>query len=177
MISINRIDTAVWEYIGKKIEDWTVIEQAIKLLRGEDKNQPDLKAIDHSIEITKASQEQLVLDLKQLDRDGYPKLKGRARQLVLNDLEESEKQLSSLMKERLKVLAGQGDWQKMQEDIDKFLKWCLTARDTYQNATYEEKRRALRVLGIVVYVYREDDKSKERYEIRVRVPDIVRHTS
>ena len=124
----------------------------------------------------KVSQEQLVADLKQVDTEGFPKLKGRARNLVLDDLEKSEIYLKKLEKERLKVIAGQGNWKQMQEDIDIFMEWCLTGKDI-KSAPYEKKRIALRVLGIQVYVYREDDKEHDRYEIKVRIPDIVRHTS
>lgn len=177
VISINRIDKAVWEYIGEIVKDFSLVEEAIKLIKKEYPNQPDLKSIEHSIKLAKASQEQLVQDLKRVEQDGSLKLKGRARELVIDELVKSEKSLEKLEAERQKVLAGKSDWQKMQEDIDKFLEWCLNAKENYPKATYDDKRRALRNLGIVVYVYREDDEEHKRYEITVRMPDIVRHTS
>jgi site-specific DNA recombinase len=174
VISIHRIDTAVEEYVWGIAQDFSLVQEAIRLASGDDPSQPDLQSIDHSIKVVKNSQEQLVADLKQADGEGFPKLKGRARQLVIDDLEKSETYLKELQKERLKVIAGQGNWKQMQEDIDIFLEWCLTAKDI-KSATYEEKRRALRVLGIQVYVYRGDDEEHDRYEIKVRIPDIVRH--
>ncbi len=176
VISIKRIDEAVCMYIQGIATDFSLVREAIRLASGNDPAQPDLQSIDQSIKMVKNSQEQLVADLKQVDEEGFPKLKGRARQLVLDDLEKSEKYLKDLQKERLKVIAGQGNWKQMQEDIDKFMEWCLTAKDI-KSATYDEKRRALRVLGIQVYVYRGDDEEHDRYEIKVRIPDIVRHTS
>ena len=62
-------------------------------------------------------------------------------------------------------------------EVDKFVAWCLQSRETYPNATYEEKRRALRVLGILVTVYREDDREHDRYQITVRIPDTVSRIS
>jgi hypothetical protein len=43
--------------------------------------------------------------------------------------------------------------------------------------TFSPVSGGLPVLGIAAYVYREDDEQHDRYEIRVKIPDIVRHTS
>jgi len=60
----------------------------------------------------------------------------------------------------------------MQQEIDKFISWCLNARETYATASYEEKRTALRQLGVAVKVYRKDDLEHEQYEIGLTVPDL-----
>lgn len=80
--------------------------------------------------------------------------------------------------EKRSIEEGKVQWEQIQEDIDKFVAWCLTARETYPNATYEEKRRAIRFLGIVVYVYREKDPEnpypdQRHYDIKAGFPDIV----
>ena len=85
--------------------------------------------------------------------------------------------LGALEEERQKVIDGQIEWQEVQVEVDKFVAWCLQSRETYPNATYEEKRRALRVLGILVTVYREDDREHDRYQITVRIPGIVSRIS
>jgi len=177
VISIHRIDTAVWEYVGDIVKDFSMVEEAIALAKGEDPNAPNLSGIEHSIKIAQISQDQLIADLKQVDADGQPKMKGRARQIILDDIEKAEKYLSDLEKEKQKVIAGQSNWKLMQEDIEKFTAWCLNPKENYANATYEEKRRALRRFGIQVLVFREDDKEHKRYKIMVKMPDIVRHTS
>ncbi len=154
-----------------------MVEKAITLAKGQDPNAPNLSGIEHSMKVAQFSQDQLIADLKQVDADGQPKIKGRARQIILDDIEKAEKYLSDLEKEKQKVIAGQSNWERMQEDIEKFTAWCLNAKETYLNATYEEKRRALRMLGIQVFIYREDDKTHDRYQIMVKMPDIVSHTS
>jgi site-specific DNA recombinase len=175
-ISIKRIDDAVWEYVGEVIQDFSLVEQAIALARGQNTHAPDLHSIERSVKTAEEHQNQLVLDLAQSE-NGLPKLKGRARQLVLDELMKVENYLEDLEMEKQKVLTGQKQWEQIQSDVDQFLAWCLNAKETYQTATYEEKRRALRVLGIVVYVCREDDTEHDRYKILVSIPDIVRHTS
>lgn len=176
-ISIQRIDAEVWEYVGEIIQDFSIVQEAISLLKKCNPEEPNLTGIEHSIMLAEASQNQLLVDLKQVDNDGLPKIKGRARQLMLDDLEKSEKYLEELILERSKILKGLVNFQMMQEDIDIFLAWCLNAKETYPTATYDEKRRALRNLGIEVFVYREDDEEHKRFDIRVRMPDIVRHRS
>ena len=88
-----------------------------------------------------------------------------------------ETYLAELEQDRQKIQSGEFEWKEMVEDIDKFVSWCLTARDNYETASYEEKRRALRILGLVVFVYREKDETHERYEIKLKVPYIARSIS
>jgi len=170
-IRVSIIDDAVWQYVGEIIQDFSLIQKAIELVKYNSFHIPDIQAIEQSIKSAKSHQEQLVEDLRQSE-SGVPKLKGRARQLILDELEKVENYLEGLEHEMQKVLIGQTEWEKVQAEVDTFIAWCLNARETYSAATYEEKRRALRMLGIVAYIYRQDDPERERYEIKVNLPDI-----
>lgn len=176
-ISIHRIDEIVWDYVGEIIQDFSMVAKALDYWRGKNPGEFELKPIENSIKNARVSQEMLAQDLRKVDANGQPKLKGRARDLVLDDLEKLEAALGALEEERQKVIDGQIEWQEVQVEVDKFVAWCLQSRETYPNATYEEKRRALRVLGILVTVYREDDREHDRYQITVRIPDIVSRIS
>ena len=178
-MSAKILDPIVWEYIGEIIKDFSLVEEAIQILKKKkDPNQANLTSVANSIEKAKAQQDILVEDLSRKDEKGLPKLRGRARDLVLDDLSKWETYLEELEEEKRSIEEGKVQWEQIQEDIDKFVAWCLTARETYPNATYEEKRRAIRFLGIVVYVYREKDPEnpfpdQRHYDIKAGFPDIV----
>ena len=180
-ISIKRIDAEVWNYVGEIVQDFSLVEEAVKLLRELVKNiseEHNIKSIENSLRLARINQDQLIKDLKEVGADGHLKLKGRARDLLLDDIQKTDEYLASLEEERRKIIAGEKRWNSIQEDIDKFLEWCLTARETYATATVEEKRRALRVLGIQVFICREDDQSNKRFDIKVGLPDVlIRHKS
>jgi hypothetical protein len=137
--------------------------------------------LEQSIESAKANQDQRIEDLNEKDDKGQYKLKGRSRDRFKEELVQVDEFLAKLEEEKEKILAGQLEWEEMQKEIDKFVAWCLNARETYPTATYEEKRRALRMLGITVYVYRDGDPDHpDKYEILLKVPhlaDILLRTS
>lgn len=172
-IDIKKIDDAVWQYVGEIIQDFSLIEKAVQLVR--ERGNPtiiNLASLNRSIKLAEMNQEQLVGDLSQRDKDGTPKLKGRARQLVLDELQKVEEYLEDLEQEKQNIEVGMIEWERVEEEIDTFLAWCLSARETYPTATYDEKRRALRMLGIVAYVYRGDDSEHDPFEVEVSIPDL-----
>jgi site-specific DNA recombinase len=180
-ISCKKIDNAVWDYVGKLIQDFSLVEKAIALAKEKGDFLPDLESILASIESAKSNQDQLLDDLKEKDEKGTYKLKGRSRDLVIEELGQVDDYLVELEEEKEKILQGQLKWEEMQKEVDKFVAWCLNARETYPTASFEEKRRALRMLGITVYVYRDGDPDHtDKYEIRLKVPhlaDILLRTS
>ncbi len=90
-------------------------------------------------------------------------------------LSKTEKYLDNLVDEKKKVLAGQIEYETMEKEVDTFIRFVTTIVQDYEKATYEEKRRAFRMLGLMVFIYREDDPAHERYEMKIRIPDIVSH--
>jgi site-specific DNA recombinase len=172
-IDIRKVDDRAWQYVGEIIRDFSLVEAAVALLR--EKGNPteaNLQSIDQSIQIAEANAEQLTADLSQRNPDGSYKLKGRSRERILDELQKVEEYLEELAAEKQKIQTGAFEWIQAEEEIDKFLAWALSARETYPTATYQEKRRALRMLGIEVYIYRADDKDHEQVEFKVTVPDL-----
>lgn len=162
-ITSEIIDKIVWEYIGTLLNDLTDIKQALSLLKGR-QQEYDLAAIQRSIEKAKEEQEQLAEDIKGL--------RGNARIVILNQLNGIEERLERLEKEKAQAAPKATEAEKQQQEIDRFLAWAEEMKECYHEATYEEKRRALRVLGITVYLYKEKDPDKERYEIKVGLTNL-----
>jgi site-specific DNA recombinase len=101
-ISCKKIDGIVWKYVGELIEDFTIIEEAIKVAKKEGGFVPDLEGINLSIESAIANQDQLVHDLKEKDDKGQYKLKGRGREHILEELGQVDEYLFELEEEKKK---------------------------------------------------------------------------
>lgn len=157
------VDNATWAYIGELLEDLEPIIEAVSLLRQRNEKGYDVAAIDRSIARAKKEQELLAEDIIGL--------RGNARLVLLQSLQELDKTIEGLENEKAKSIPLAEEWDRQQAEIDGFLAWAEDMRGRYQEATYEEKRRALRVLGIQVQAFRSDDTDNERYTITVSLPD------
>lgn len=164
-IGTETIDTIVWEYIGSILEDLTEVKQALDLIKGKQKQEYDIAAIQRSIENAKKEQEQYAEDIKGL--------RGNARNAILNQINGLEDKIEQLEKEKIQTIPQATNIERQQQEIDNFLEWAERMKGQYHNATYEEKRTALKVLGITVYIYDKQDKEHEQYEIKVGLGAIV----
>jgi hypothetical protein len=81
--------------------------------------------------------------------------------------------MEDLVEERRKVSLGQIELDKMEEDIDMFVAFVTNIKEKINSASYEEKRMAMRMLGLTVFVYKESDQNHKRHEMKIRVPQIV----
>lgn len=164
-IVTETIDTIVWEYIGSILNDLTEVKQALNLIKGKQKQQHDVEAIERSIENAKKEQEQYSEDMKGL--------RGNARNAILNQINTLEDKIEQLEKEKAQAIPQATNIERQQQEIDKFLAWAEKMKGRYHEATYEEKRTALKVLGIGVSLYSPQDKEHEQYEIKVGLTEIV----
>lgn len=176
-MAVDELDTIVWDYVGEILEDFTLVEQAVKLASSNNSAKADLLSVNRSLKNAKEAQDEFIADLKEINSDGMLKLRGRGKDLVLDQIDQLQQRIDELEETRLEIEKGKDNWKQIDEEINKFLEWVLASKDMYKTATYEEKRRALRMLGITVVVYSKSDPDHpERYEIKLKVPDIVRHT-
>src|SRR5207249_1018943 len=117
---------------------------------------------------TEAEQERVIADIHGLS--------GRARELMIAELSKLEDDLQKLRSERDSTLPHANRAERTQAEVDEFFKWREQLKGKYEEATYEEKRRALRMLGIHVTVYRPTDPDHEQYRITAR-PEITERLS
>lgn len=171
MIDTKRADKAVWDYVGELIQDFSLVERAIEIAKKKIHKYSEVLSVEQSIKNAKTNQDQLLADLNKKE-NGVFKLRGRAREHIVNELDMTEKLLEKLKGEHDNARRGEIEWEKMKAELDKFIAWCLNGRERYATASLEEKRRVLRNLGLVIYVYRKDDSDHEPYEIELAIPQL-----
>src|SRR5207302_2733558 len=93
--------------------------------------QADISSIDSLIKKVEAEQERIILDLRGLI--------GRARELMIADLNRLENDLANLQEERLKTVPSVEHAEQIQEEVNTFLDWCEKFKGHFDDATYEEK--------------------------------------
>lgn len=158
-ITADVIDNIVWKYVGTLLEDLSYIREALELLKDKQEQEYDIAAIERSIENNKREVAKLAKDIRGLE--------GYGRDVLINEMRELEESIKKLEQEKIQAFPRAEKLAQQKIEIDKFLQWAEDMKDKYDQATYEEKRTALRILGITVTIYKESDKEHPRYEIKV----------
>jgi len=158
-ITTSVIDNIVWQYVGEILDDLSNIQEALELLKTKQAQEYDIPAIERSIENNKREVIKLAKDIRGLD--------GYGRDVLINEMREIEEKIRRLEEEKVQALPNAKKLEQQKAEIDNFLQWAKDMNGRYEEATYDEKRTALRILGIKVVVYKEKDKEHERYEIQV----------
>jgi site-specific DNA recombinase len=170
-VNIRKIDDDVWACVSAIIQDFSLVEKKIQaLVDGQIPTHANLQAVERSMHSTGADMGQLAADLSRRSQDGSYTLKGTARQIIIDDLQALEERMESLEQEKAKIIAGMHEWEAIEAEIEAFRTWCVSARENCATATHEEKRRALKMLGIVVEIYRSGDTQHKPFEITMRIP-------
>jgi hypothetical protein len=158
----QKLDDAVWVFVSNFLNNLTTIRQ---ILQGPGSNtMNDVETIDSLIKDVEDEQDRLVANLKGT--------KERVRALILQELGKLEKDLAGLNEERVQAVPSADRAARLRQEMDTFLAWREKLRGHYDEATYEEKRRALRMLGIKVVIYGVGDADHERFEITSR-PELL----
>ncbi len=157
-IQAKLLDPSVWERVCVFLSDLNHVREALAVLAHEKTIGSDVQALDRSIAEAEEEQELLMKDLKAA--------RGRVRDLVMRDLNLVEDRLERLMAEKRVVLPVAEEEARMRADIEAFLTQLEAVGDPHA-ATYEQRRMALRLLGVSVKVYRPDDPEHGRAEVQV----------
>ncbi len=161
------IDDIVWEYVRGVICDMEIIETAVNAILETDMFAEAEKAALKTIVECEALIEQYREDLKTTG------LSKSARVVLLEDLSKQADLLEELQKELAAIQLGRAGYENVMQEYHKFVRWCQDfKKNGGGNATYQQKRDALRFLGIMVYIYKEDS-SQGRYAIQVAPPALM----
>ena len=167
-ISAPKIDAIVWGYVCKVLKNLEIIENAVNIALEIDIFSSPQKAAVKTIDDCKALIEQYREDLKTTG------LSKSARLVVLEDLSKQTELLEQLEKELAAIEAGKITHENVLKEFRAFVAWCHEFKKRgREEATYKEKRDALRFLGVTVYIYRVD-APQGRYSIHVAPPDLMR---
>jgi len=94
--------------------------------------------------------------------------------VLLEDLSKQTELLDALEVELVAIRAGKLSFERVMVEYRNFIAWCQEfKRGGRESATYQEKRDALRFLGVTVYIYK-DNAPEGRYKIRLSPPDLMR---
>jgi hypothetical protein len=94
--------------------------------------------------------------------------------VLLEDLSKQTELLEALEAELAAIRAGRISYERVMQEYRTFVDWCQEFKENgREQATYQEKRDALRFLGVTVYIYKEE-APEGRYKIRLSPPDLMR---
>ncbi len=167
-ISASKIDKIVWDYMCGVLRDLEIIETAVNAILEMDMFSSSEKAALKTIDECRTLVEQYREDLKTTG------LSKAARAVLLEDLSKQAALLEELEKELAAIQSGKVSYEKVMREYRSFVEWCQEfKRNGQENATYRQKRDALRFLGVTVYIYK-DGSPQGRYVIRLAPPQLMR---
>jgi len=155
-ISAPKIDKIVWDYVCGIIRDLEIVENTVNMVLELDMfNSPEKAALE-TIDECKALIEEYREDLKTTG------LSKGTRAVLLEDLSK----LHTIQADKL-------SYEKVITEYKAFVEWCHDFKNNGQeNATYRQKREALRFLGVIIYIYK-DDSPQGSYIIRLAPPQLM----
>jgi site-specific DNA recombinase len=167
-ISAPKIDAIVWNYLCGVIKQLEIIEEAVsKALEDEVFTSPERAAVK-AMDECEALIAQYREDLKT------PGLSKSARAILIEDLNKQSELLEALEAQLEAIKAGRLSYERVVQEYRVFVAWCQEfKRSGKEQATYKEKRDALRFLGVSVFIYKET-APEGRYKIRLAPPDLIR---
>lgn len=171
-VNAAKIDALVWEEIAKLArETWRIREAVQAVLEGMSM-QPEKDALHLTRTRLLEDKQRFTNDLKN------PNCYGSARDTVLLLLSQTEEQLLRLAQDEAAIEAGEIDIERVRKELRKVLQWCERIEQGESEASQEEKRAFLVMLGTKVKVERTNKRRKEereiRFSIRIALPELAR---
>jgi len=164
IIVAGKIDPVVWNYAVSKIKEPDQIDGLVAQWLEQDPPEDDTDYVPRRLA-------EIEVEMANLIRYGRLATTESTRKQFEQELAKLDLEKQDLEKEERIRKTIEERWIVAQEKILEFKAWCDQFRDTLETATYEEKRRALRYLGIVARVRRYGEKP--RYELDFKPPDIM----
>ncbi|HEX3387027.1 MAG TPA: recombinase family protein, partial [Mucilaginibacter sp.] len=166
-ISVPKIDKITWDYVCSVVKDMQIIESAVNAVLEMDVFSSSEKAAQKAIAECKILVDQYRDDLKTTG------LSKSARAVILEDLGNQMDLLERLEEELMAIQRGTINYKQVMQEYRNFIGWCQRFKEHDKNdATYEEKRDALRFLGVTAYIYK-PDAPQGRYSISLAPPQFM----
>jgi hypothetical protein len=167
-IDVKILDAVVWKKAEEIIRHPELVEEALEAQKPEDTHKSEIELIQNELKKIANKRKKLVKSLEDdIDDDTYNDIKARLKTLA-EEKQSWERQL----------LISQKRQEAVNEEIkaiEDFRQWCASERakldDPTHQATYDEKRRACRRLGLKARIWRVGHRP--RYDIECKPPTIA----
>jgi site-specific DNA recombinase len=165
-IHVPLIDRLAWEKVVEALQDHELVRTKVALLREMNAPIVNRAEIEEAIEKTRLAMKNLYsLAEKANDDETIMHLTQR-----MNELEKQKRETEALLYD---VDDKEGELKETEEELVKFEQWAEKVRpqltDPAYQASYEEKRLALRILGIKVTILPTKGDFPYRYKIEVTI--------
>jgi hypothetical protein len=169
-ILVHILDRAAWEKAVEVIRHPELVRARVEALRAQQREQPDMASIEHTLS-TIRRQMQNIYKLAQNATDD------ETIDTLTAMMKELEKQKHDTEAMRYDIEAEEEERHKTEEEIAKFEAWAAQVApllgDLSYEPSYEEKRLAVRILGIRATVFPASSNNPFRYQIDIAPPAIV----
>jgi DNA invertase Pin-like site-specific DNA recombinase len=170
-IHMTALDVEAWQKVLTVLKSPELIRQRVQELREKNKPHIDKEAIEDSIETISQEIENLFTLARHATNDSTM----QRLTLMLKDLEKQKRDAEAFLYD---VADAEEERQVIEKDLARFEQWvdevrpCFT--DPLYQPTYEERRLAVRMIGIKVTVYPSKGGAYPyRYDIDVTVPEVM----
>lgn len=168
-VPTEKLDALVWEDIAHLARETYRIREAVQKVLEGTSMKPEKDALKLTRERLETDKNRYTNDLKN------PNCYGSARDTVLALLSETEEKLNRLDLEEATIEAGEIDLARVRAELQKILAWCERMEKGEKQATYEEKRAFMHLIGARVYVKKTERKRDEpiAFTVRITLPELA----
>ena len=168
-VSIEVLDPIVWGKVTERIRQlarnisW--VDEQIEKLKNMNPQEVEMPSFENRLLKIEVTIRNLVaMSKNDLDSDTLD--------LVTYQLAEQSKLKRGLLGQQKQVEVRQVQWEEVGKVLAVFRKWCLEIAGSVEDASYEKKRDALKILGVKVQVWKIDHDP--RYYIEMSPPSITK---
>jgi site-specific DNA recombinase len=167
-VSIHLVDEEAWKLAVSYIKDPDLLMDQVRGIVEKSTDEVHIERLKSDLEKVKEQLAKLVeFALDATDKDMMDMLREKRKKL-----EKDKRNIERLLE------MEEGDIEQeraIQQEIDKFIAWCDTVRpfidDSEYHPTYDEKRKAILILGIRAIIYPSDHET--RFELTTSPKGIV----
>ena len=163
-IAAHIADEKAWREVQALILQPEVLDEELEKRRTEDPVKEEIEALDNIA----AGIIPHIINLTATIESMAP---SAAQAVLIQRLDVLEKQRLDIEERKDRITRRRVDWQKAQEKIEGFKRWCEQKRPQLANnsysPTFEEKTTALFELGLIARVYRKEQEQELGYRMSV----------
>ena len=170
LINVIQLDKLAWQKVLEVLRNPEMIRARVQQLREENIVPIDTDVVQHTIAAIESQMQNLFELAKHATTDATISQLGQMMEDLEKQRRDAEAMVFDLEDEEEERAAIEKEIQKFEQWVEKVKPFLL---DPSYNPSYEEKRLAVRILGLRVTVYPTTGDYPYRYQIDVTVPEIT----